>query len=196
MRLYMGAVLPAGKTYSFWGTGVSQGHSDAIRRISGVAHAVQYTIPVVSALEKVRGGETPTFTTREKHTRECFVVAEENADKAQIETEIKNMPHYFDEYDTTVKFISAEELQKNHSAMPHGGNVLHTGQTSAENTQVLEFSLKLDSNPEFTSSVLLAYARAAVRLNERGESGARTVFDIPPILLAEKSAADIVKNLL
>jgi diaminopimelate dehydrogenase len=192
----MGAVLPAGKTYSFWGTGVSQGHSDAIRRISGVANAVQYTIPVASALEKVRGGETPAFTTREKHTRECFVVAEENADKAQIEAEIKNMPHYFDEYDTTVKFISAEELQKNHSAMPHGGNVLHTGKTSAENGQVLEFSLKLDSNPEFTSSVLLAYARAAARLNERGESGARTVFDIPPILLAEKSAADIVKNLL
>lgn len=196
MRLYMGGALPGGRTYSFWGKGVSQGHSDAVRRIDGVIGAVQYTIPIDNAMQRVRGGETPALATREKHTRECFVVAAENADKARIEREIKTMPHYFDEYDTTVNFISLEELHEKHGTLPHGGNVIHTAKTGAGSTHAIEFSLKLDSNPEFTASVMLAYARAAYRLASAGESGARTLFDIAPKLIAAESPDELVKNLL
>ena len=199
MRLYFGAVLPSGNTHTFWGEGVSQGHSDAVRRVAGVADAIQYTIPLDSAVERVKSGEVAEFTPREKHERVCYVVAEDSstdADLARIEREIKEMPNYFADYDTTVNFVSLEELRANHGKLKHGGNVIHAGETSAGNSQVVEFSLKLDSNPEFTASVLLAYARAAARLAERGEVGARTVFDIPPSLLAQASWKEIVRDLL
>ena len=196
LRLYSSSILPNGKTYTFWGKGVSQGHSDAIRCINGVENAIQYTIPIDTTLKKIRKGETPELTTREKHTRLCYVVASKDANKEQIEKEIKEMPNYFADYDTTVYFISLEELKANHSKMMHGGNVIHIGNTGNNNNQVIEFSLKLDSNPEFTSSVLLAYARAAHKLSLKGESGAKTVFDISPILLSDLDTQDIVKNLL
>ncbi|MCL2049807.1 MAG: diaminopimelate dehydrogenase [Defluviitaleaceae bacterium] len=184
MRLYMGAIIPQGQTYTFWGEGVSQGHSDAIRKIDGVTQATQYTIPIESALQRIRNGETPDLTAREKHTRLCYVVAASGASLEKIEREIKEMPNYFSDYDTTVHFISAEEMNAKHSRLPHGGNVIHMGQTGGGNKQQIEFSLKLDSNPEFTSSVLLAYARAAYMLASKGEVGARTVLDVPPVLLS------------
>jgi len=190
-RLYASAVLPCGKDYTFWGKGVSQGHSDAVRRIDGVADCRQYTIPVDAALERVRKGENPELTTREKHTRECFVVAEEGADLARIENEIKTMPNYFADYDTTVHFISAEEMARDHSGLPHGGSVLYSGTTSDGTNHVIEYSLKLDSNPEFTGSVLVAFARAAARLNAEGKSGAMTVFDIAPAYLSAKSSEEL-----
>jgi len=183
MRLYMGAVLPDGKTYTFWGKGVSQGHSDAVRKIDGVKDAVQYTIPISSATDRIRSGETPEFTAREKHERLCYVVADDNADKNRIENEIKNMPDYFADYNTAVEFISEDELKKNHSRLCHGGNVIHMGTTGDDNKQAMEFSLKLDSNPEFTASILIKYARAAYKLSKKNECGAKTVFDIPPIML-------------
>lgn len=197
-RLYAQAVLPNGKDYTFWGKGVSQGHSDAIRRIPGVKDARQYTIPVESAVERVRRGENPELTTREKHTRECFVVAEVGADKAAIEEAIKTMPNYFADYDTTVHFISQEELDRDHSGIPHGGSVLRTGKTglNGENTHVIEYKLTLDSNPEFTSSVLLAYARAAYRLHSEGVCGCKTVFDIAPAYLHPATPEEQRKNLL
>ena len=197
-RLYAEAVLPDGKDYTFWGKGVSQGHSDAIRRIEGVIDARQYTIPVESAVEKVRKGENPDLTTREKHTRLCFVVAEEGADLERIEKEIVTMPNYFADYDTTVNFISAEEMKRDHSGIPHGGMVIRSGKTglNKENTHIIEYSLKLDSNPEFTSSVILAYARAAVRMSKEGMTGCKTVFDIPPAYLSPKSDEELRKNLL
>ena len=188
MRLIGGAILPGGKDYTFWGRGVSQGHSDAIRRIPGVLDARQYTVPVESALERVKCGEMPELSTREKHTRECFVVAEEGADLAAIEKAIVTMPNYFADYDTTVNFISMEELRDKHSGIPHGGKVIRTGKTGEGNTHVIEYSLKLDSNPEFTASVITAYARAAYRLSAEGEVGAKTVFDIAPKYLFEESA--------
>jgi diaminopimelate dehydrogenase len=198
LRLYGGAILPEGADYTFWGKGVSQGHSDAIRRIDGVVDARQYTIPVESALEAVRSGSQPELTAREKHTRECFVVVEEGADKERIEREIVTMKNYFDEYDTTVNFISMEELQKNHSGIPHGGFVIRTGKTgkNKENNHVIEYSLKLDSNPEFTSSVIVAFARAAYRLNNEGDSGCKTVFDIAPAYLSDKSGEELRKETL
>lgn len=197
-RLYATAILSNGKEYTFWGKGVSQGHSDAIRRINGVKDAKQYTIPVENALEAVRSGKNPELTTRQKHIRECFVVAKEGADKAKIENEIKNMPNYFADYDTIVHFISADELNKNHSGIPHGGFVIRCGKTgwNDENTHIIEYNLKLDSNPEFTASVLTAYARAAYRLNSEGQSGCKTVFDIPPAYLSNKSASELRMNLL
>lgn len=195
-RMYSGAILPNGEDYTFWGKGVSQGHSDAIRRIEGVADAKQYTIPVPEALESVRRGDAPTFTTRQKHTRECFVVAEEGADLARIEKEIVNMPNYFQDYDTTVHFISAEELKRDHSGIPHGGFVIRSGRTGDGNNHIIEYSLKLDSNPEFTASVLTAYARAAYKLNAEGKSGCMTAFDIAPKYLSEKSPAELIKELL
>lgn len=195
-RLLAEAVLPEGKDYTFWGKGVSQGHSDAIRRVAGVKNGVQYTIPVEAAVERVRQGENPELSTREKHLRECFVVAEEGADLAKIEQEIKSMPNYFSDYDTTVHFISEEELKANHSAMPHGGMVLRSGRTGQDSTQLIEFKLKLDSNPEFTASVLVAYARAAYKLSQTGQSGAKTVFDIPFGLLSPKSPEQLRKELL
>lgn len=197
-RLYANAVLPNGKDYTFWGKGVSQGHSDAIRRIDGVIDARQYTVPVDDALSRVRSGENPDLTTRQKHTRVCFVVAEENADKALIEKTIKEMPNYFADYDTTVNFITMEEMKRDHSSLPHGGCVIRSGKTGLENenTHVIEYSLKLDSNPEFTANVLVAYARAAYRLNQKGECGCKTVFDIPPALLSPKSGEDLRKELL
>ncbi|MBQ1507720.1 MAG: diaminopimelate dehydrogenase [Ruminococcus sp.] len=195
-RLYASAVLTDGKDYTFWGKGVSQGHSDAVRRIEGVLDCRQYTIPVPEALEKVRSGADPTLTTREKHTRECFVVAEEGADLARIENEIKTMPNYFADYDTTVHFITAEEMKLNHSGLPHGGSVIYSGSTSEGNKHVIEYSLKLDSNPEFTGSVLIACARAAYRLNEEGASGARTIFDLPPAYLSAKSGEELRAHLL
>ncbi|MGG4552382.1 diaminopimelate dehydrogenase [Paenibacillus humicus] len=195
-RLLGQAILPEGNEYTFWGKGVSQGHSDAIRRVDGVKGGVQYTIPVESAVDRVRKGENPELATREKHARECYVVAEEGADLARIEREIKEMPNYFADYDTTVHFISEAELKANHSAMPHGGNVLRSGRTGENNTQIIEFGLKLDSNPEFTASVLVAYARAAYKLSQAGESGARTVFDIPFGLLSPKSPEQLRKELL
>ena len=197
-RLYANAILPDGKDYTFWGKGVSQGHSDAVRRIEGVKDARQYTIPVESALEAVRAGENPELSTREKHTRECFVVLEEGADAAKVEEEIRTMPNYFADYDTTVHFISEEELQKNHSGIPHGGFVLRSGKTgwNGENSHLIEYSLKLDSNPEFTSCVLAAYARAAYRLSREGVSGCRTVFDIAPAYLSEKSGEELRKMML
>ena len=185
------ALLPDGETYTFWGDGLSQGHSDALRRIPGIAGAVQYTQPVPSAVEKARSGARPTLTTREKHRRECFVVLAENADAAQIRDTIINMPHYFSDYDTTVNFISAEELARDHSAMTHGGFVIRSGNTSAGTTQTIEYCLKLDSNPEFTSSVLVAYARAVYRLHQMGQYGAKTVFDVPPGLISPKSAEQL-----
>jgi len=189
-------VLPQGKSYTFWGPGVSQGHSDAIRRIKGVKDARQYTIPIDSALKRVRSGETPDLTTREKHLRDCYVVAEEGADLERIEREIKTMPHYFADYDTKVTFISEEEMAAKHSRMPHGGFVLRSGTTGEGNKQMMEFSVKLDSNPEFTGSVLTAYARAAYRLNKEGQTGARTVFDIPPAYLSRRSPEEMRKELL
>ena len=195
-RLYANAILPDGMDYTFWGKGVSQGHSDAIRRIKGVKDAKQYTIPVDDALKAVREGKNPVLSTREKHTRECFVVAEEGANKEQIEHEIKTMPNYFADYDTTVHFIIQEELVKNHSKIPHGGFVLRSGKTSDENSHIIEYSLKLDSNPEFTSSVLVAYARAAHKLNKEGVSGCKTVFDIAPKYLIAKSDEEIRKTML
>ena len=197
-RLYGGAILPEGADYTFWGKGVSQGHSDAIRRIAGVKNAKQYTIPVEDALRAVRTGENPTLTAREKHTRECFVVAEEGADLARIEAEIKNMPNYFADYDTTVHFISEEELQRDHSGIPHGGFVIRSGKTgwNGEHQHIIEYSLKLDSNPEFTSSVLVAYARAAYRLHKEGASGCKTVLDIAPAYLSPKTAEELRKILL
>ena len=197
-RLYANAILPDGKDYTFWGKGVSQGHSDAVRRVAGVKDARQYTIPVESALEAVRAGENPELSTREKHTRECFVVLEEGTDAAKVEEEIRTMPNYFADYDTTVHFISEEELQKNHSGIPHGGFVLRSGKTGwdGENSHLIEYSLKLDSNPEFTSSVLVAYARAACRLSQEGVSGCKTVFDIAPAYLSEKSGEELRKMML
>ena len=197
-RLYAGAVLPDGKDYTFWGRGVSQGHSDAIRRIEGVVDAKQYTIPVESALEAVRSGSCPELTTRQKHTRECFVVAEEGADKARIEREICEMPNYFADYDTTVHFISAEELKRDHSGIPHGGFVIRTGKTGAnlEHNHVIEYSLKLDSNPEFTASVIVSYARAAVRMKQEGITGCKTVFDVPPAYLSPKPYDELIATLL
>lgn len=197
-RLYANAILPDGKDYTFWGKGVSQGHSDAIRRVEGVKDAKQYTIPVDAALEAVRNGENPELTTRQKHTRECFVVLEEGADAAKVEEEIKTMPNYFSDYDTTVHFISEEELQRDHSGIPHGGFVLRSGKTgwNGENSHLIEYSLKLDSNPEFTSSVLVAYARAAYRLSKEGQSGCRTVFDIAPAYLSAQSGEELRRTML
>ena len=197
-RLYAEAILPDGKDYTFWGKGVSQGHSDAIRRIEGVADAKQYTIPVESALEAVRSGKNPELTTRQKHTRECFVVAKEGADLKRIENEIKTMPNYFADYDTTVHFISREEFEKNHSGIPHGGFVIRSGYTGInnQNKHIIEYSLNLDSNPEFTSSVLVAYARAAYRMSSEGQKGCKTVFDIPPAYLSPKTGEEIRKSLL
>ena len=195
-RLYANAILPDGKDYTFWGKGVSQGHSDAIRRIDGVLDAKQYTIPIESALEAVRMGKNPELSTREKHKRECFVVAKDGADKAKIEQEIVSMPNYFADYDTTVHFTSKEELDKNHSGIPHGGFVLRSGESSDGTKHLIEYSLKLDSNPEFTSSVLVAYARAAHRLNKEGQSGCKTVFDIAPAYLSAKSAEELRATML
>ena len=197
-RMYAGAILPDGNDYTFWGKGVSQGHSDAIRRIDGVKNAKQYTIPVPEALDAVRAGKNPTLTTREKHTRECFVVAEDGADLSRIENEIKTMPNYFADYDTTVHFISEEELMRDHSGIPHGGVVLRTGKTgfNKENNHVIEYSLKLDSNPEFTTSVIVAYARAAFRMNNEGNFGCKTVFDVPPAYLSPKSDEELRRTLL
>ena len=196
-RLYASAILPGGKDYTFWGKGVSQGHSDAIRRIEGVVDARQYTIPVESAVEKVRSGANPELTTREKHTRECFVVAADGADKAKIEEEIKTMPNYFADYDTTVHFITAEEMKRDHSGLPHGGSVIYSGETGTSgNKHVIEYSLKLDSNPEFTGSVLTAYARAVVRLNAEGVTGGKTVFDIAPAYLSPVSGDELRAHFL
>jgi len=197
-RLYANAILREGNDYTFWGKGVSQGHSDAIRRIEGVKDAKQYTIPVEEALKKVRNSENPVLTTRQKHTRECFVVAEEGADLKRIEEEIKTMPNYFADYDTTVHFISEEELQRDHAGIPHGGFVIRTGKTgmNSEHDHVIEYSLKLDSNPEFTACVLVAYARAAFRMNERGLSGCRTVFDVAPADLSPLSPEEMRAKLL
>ncbi len=197
-RLYANAILQDGSDYTFWGKGISQGHSDAIRRISGVKDAKQYTIPVESALASVRACENPDLTTRQKHTRECFVVAEEGADKAKIEQEIKSMPNYFADYDTTVHFISQEELLRDHAGIPHGGMVLRTGKTgiNGENNHVIEYSLKLDSNPEFTACVLTAYARAAYRMNREGITGCKTVFDVAPAYLSAMSPEEMRAHLL
>ena len=197
-RLYGNVILPEGKDYTFWGKGVSQGHSDAIRRIEGVKNAKQYTIPVEEALEAVRSGSNPELTTRQKHIRECFVVAEEGADLAKIEETIKTMPNYFADYDTFVHFISEEELARDHSGIPHGGFVLRSGVTgwNRENKHLIEYSLKLDSNPEFTASVIVAYARAAYRMNQEGMTGCKTVFDVAPAYLSPLSGAELRKNLL
>ena len=197
-RLYAAACLPEGENYTFWGKGVSQGHSDAIRRIEGVKDARQYTIPVESALEAVRSGSSPELTTLEKHTRECFVVAEEGADLAKIENEIKTMPNYFSDYDTTVHFITEEEMKRDHSGLPHGGMVIRTGVTGMEkeHKHVIEYSLKLDSNPEFTGSVIVAYARAVSRMNKEGMSGCKTVFDVAPAYLSPKSAEELRAHML
>lgn len=197
-RLYMNSILPDGKDYTFWGRGVSQGHSDAIRRIEGVLDARQYTVPVESAVESVRRGENPELTTRQKHTRECYVVVEDGADKARIEEEIKTMPNYFSDYDTTVHFISMEELQRDHAGIPHGGSVIRSGNTgmNLETKHTIEYSLKLESNPEFTGSVLAAYARAAYRLSQKGESGCRTVFDIAPAQLSLMSGEEMRAHML
>ena len=197
-RLYASVILPEGNDYTFWGKGVSQGHSDAIRRIEGVLDARQYTCPVETALNSVRRGENPELTTRQKHTRECFVVVEDGADKQRIEQEIKNMPKYFADYDTTVNFISQEELDRNHSGIPHGGFVIRTGKTgkNKENNHVIEYSLKLDSNPEFTASVLVAYARAALRMNKRGNFGCKTAFDVAPADLSIMTPDEIRAKML
>ena len=195
-RLYANAILPDGKDYTFWGKGVSQGHSDAIRRIDGVLDAKQYTIPVEDALVAVRSGNNPDLTTRQKHTRECFVVLKDGADANKIEQEIKTMPNYFADYDTTVHFISKEELDKNHSGIPHGGFVIRSGETSCGTKHIIEYSLKLDSNPEFTSSVIVSYARAAYKLSKEGVCGAKTVFDIAPVYLSSKTPEELRKTLL
>lgn len=197
-RLYANAILREGSDYTFWGKGVSQGHSDAIRRIDGVKDARQYTVPVEAALESVRACENPELTTRQKHTRECYVVAEEGADKARIENEIKTMPNYFADYDTTVHFITQEELERDHAGIPHGGLVLRTGKTgiNGEHNHVIEYSLKLDSNPEFTACVLTAYARAAYRMNREGMKGCKTVFDVAPAYLCAMSPEEMRAHLL
>ena len=197
-RVYSNAVLPGGKDYTFWGKGVSQGHSDAIRRIKGVKNAKQYTIPIDSALDAVRSGKNPELTTRQKHRRECFVVLEDGADAGEVEKAIKTMPNYFDEYDTTVHFISEEELLKNHGGLAHGGFVIRSGKTglNGEHNHIIEFNLKLDSNPEFTTSVLVAYARAAFRLNAEGNTGCKTVLDIPPAYLSAEDGANLRAHLL
>ena len=196
-RLYAESILVQGSTYTFWGKGVSQGHSDAIRRIEGVKNGIQYTVPIEAAVDQVRSGSEPELTTRQKHLRECYVVAEEGADKAAIEEAIKTMPNYFDEYDTTVTFITEEELKENHSKMPHGGFVIRTGETGCEgNKHVIEYSLKLESNPEFTSSVLVAYARALSRMKAEGMTGCKTVFDVAPAYLSPLSADEIRAHLL
>lgn len=195
-RLFASAILPQGKDYTFWGKGISQGHSDAIRRIAGVKDAKQYTIPVDNALETIRAGECPDLTARQMHTRECFVVVEDGADKAKIEEEIKTMPNYFEPYNTTVNFISEEELKKNHSGIPHGGFVVRVGETAGCKKHIIEYSLKLESNPEFTSSVLVAYARAIYRLSKEGVVGCKTVFDIAPKYLTIKSDEEIRKTML
>ena len=197
-RLYASVATPEGKDYTFWGRGISQGHSDAIRRIEGVVDARQYTVPVPEALEAVRGGSSPELTAREKHLRECYVVAEEGADKAAIEEKIKSMPNYFADYDTSVTFVTLDELRANHRGMPHGGSVIRNGVTglSGENTHTVEFSLRLDSNPEFTGSVLVAYARAVARMSERGESGCRTVLDVAPADLSIHSREELYAHLL
>lgn len=197
-RLYAESILPQGNTYTFWGPGVSQGHSDAIRRIKGVKNAIQYTIPIEEAIETIRDGENRAYTPREKHLRECFVVLEEGADKNEIENKIKTMPNYFADYDTIIHFITEDELKLNHSGMPHGGFVIRSGNTGKDNKtkQILEYSLKLESNPEFTASVLLAYARAAYKLAQVGESGAKTVLDIPPKMLSQKTNEELLKEIL
>ena len=197
-RLYANAILPDGNDYTFWGKGVSQGHSDAIRRVEGVKDGKQYTIPVEAALEAVRSGENPELTTRQKHTRECFVVLEEGADAAKVEEEIKTMPNYFSDYDTTVHFITEEEMKRDHSGLPHGGMVIRTGVTGMEkeHKHVIEYSLKLDSNPEFTSSVIVAYARAAYRMSQEGQKGCKTVFDVAPAYLSSMDGAELRKHLL
>ncbi len=197
-RLYASAILPDGEDYTFWGKGVSQGHSDAIRRIDGVRDAKQYTIPVQEALDEVRRGTSPVLTARQKHTRECFVVAEEGADLARIEKEIKEMPNYFADYDTTVHFITMEELRRDHAGIPHGGFVIRSGRTGAksENRHVIEYSLKLDSNPEFTASVIVAFARATYRMHKEGASGCKTVFDVPPSYLSPRSSQELIASLL
>ena len=195
-RVYATSILPDGEAYTFWGKGVSQGHSDAVRRIDGVKDARQYTIPVPAALDRVRAGENPTLTTREKHTRECFVVAEEGADLARIENEIKTMPNYFSDYDTTVHFISEEEMKRDHSGLPHGGSVIYTGVSSEGTKHVIEYSLKLDSNPEFTGAVLVAYARAVARMSANGEKGGRTVFDVAPAQLSPLSGDELRAHML
>jgi len=197
-RMLLQAVLPVGRDFTFWGKGVSQGHSDAIRRVKGVKYGIQYTIPIDEAVNRARSGENPELTTREKHLRECFVVAEEGADKAEIEKNIKEMPNYFADYNTIVHFISEEEFKANHNKMPDGGFVIRSGKTGLnnENNQIAEFSLKLDSNPEFTASVLVSYARAVARLNKEGKTGALTVFDIPLGYLSPKSAEELRKELL
>lgn len=197
-RLYANCILPDGKDYTFWGKGVSQGHSDAVRRIDGVKDCRQYTIPVEAAMQSVRNGEQPEFTTRQKHLRECFVVAEDGADLARIEDEIKNMPNYFADYDTTVHFITEDEMKANHSGLPHGGSVIRTGVTgfNNEHTHVVEYNLKLDSNPEFTGSVIAAYARAVYRMNNEGQTGCKTVFDIAPAYLSELSGEQLRAHLL
>lgn len=195
-RMLGNTFLPDGKDYTFWGKGVSQGHSDAIRRISGVKNAKQYTIPINSALEAVRSGKEPNLTTRQKHIRECFVVAEEGADKNKIEQEIKTMPNYFDEYNTTVNFISENEFNKNHLGMAHGGFVIRSGKTSQNIKHLMEFGIKLDSNPEFTSSILVAYARAANRLAKEEQYGCKTIFDIAPVYLSQKTSEELRRTLL
>lgn len=197
-RAYSEAVLPEGNTYTFWGKGVSQGHSDAIRRVKGVKNAIQYTVPVDAAINEVRKGTNPELSTREKHTRECYVVPEDGADKAQIENDIKTMPNYFSDYDTTVHFITEEEMARDHGAMPHGGFVIRSGKTGfdAQTPQIIEYALKLGSNPQFTSSVLVAYARAAYRLNKSGIVGAKSVLDVAPAMLSPKSGEELRKELL
>ncbi|HOK50153.1 MAG TPA: diaminopimelate dehydrogenase [Sedimentibacter sp.] len=198
MRMVSEAVLPQGSSYTFWGKGVSQGHSDAIRKVDSVKYGIQYTIPIEKAVEAVRRGENPSLSARDKHMRECYVVCEEGADKSRIESEIKNMPDYFAPYDTRVNFISEEEFKKNHSKMPHGGLVIRNGTTGEDeqNKHIMEFSLKLDSNPEFTGSVLLAFARAAYRMNMEGMKGAKTIFDVPLFYLSPKNRDDLIKELL
>ena len=197
-RLYANCILPQGNDYTFWGKGVSQGHSDAIRRVEGVKNGKQYTIPVDSALEKVRNGENPELSTREKHIRECFVVAEEGADKARIEKEIKEMPNYFADYDTIVHFITEEELARDHSGIPHGGFVIRSGKTgwNEENSHIIEYSLKLDSNPEFTASVIVACARAAYRMKQEGMTGCKTIFDIAPAYMSPLDGAELRAHML
>ena len=196
MRTYASAILPQGTSYTFWGKGVSQGHSDAIRRISGVKNAIQYTIPVEEAMESVRRGENPKLSTADKHLRECFVVVEEGANKEKIEQEIKTMPNYFSDYNTTVHFVSEEELLKNHSKMSHGGFVIHSAKTGNGNKQVIEYSLKLDSNPEFTASTLISLARATYRMNKEGLFGAKTILDVPPAYMTEKTGEELRKEIL
>lgn len=195
-RVLSESFLPEGETYTFWGKGLSQGHSDAVRRVEGVKNGVQYTIPSEKAIDRVRNGENPELATSDKHTRECFIVPEDGADTAKIEETIKTMPNYFDEYETTVHFITEEELKRDHNAMPHGGFVIRSGKTGAGTNQIVEFSLKLDSNPEFTSSVLVAYGRAAYRMNKEGLIGAKTVYDVAPSYLSPQSNADLRKKYL